>query len=136
LLSQEILTAVFLIGYIVLCFAVLYKNKENLSHPDFLKSYKFLLENRKLKSRSIYVYPLFLIYRLIFEMIPVVLKNKAGYQLLSLMQVTIIYNLIHFGLQTNLKKQDYVIEYTMCFCFFSLQVLSLALIDGGLISGS
>lgn len=60
--------------------------------------------NRKLKRESIYVYPLFLAYRIIFEFIPVIQKTKSGYQVVILIYITLVYYMILFGLQTNLKN--------------------------------
>ena len=114
-------------------FMMYFKNRKNLNDELFLKRFGFLVENRKLrKISSIYFYPIFLIYRLIFCFIPLIFRNKAGMQIISLIIVTLIYTMILLKLKSNIIKSELIQETFINFIFIVMHIHMLIFVDGGL----
>ena len=64
---------------IVIIFIILKRNKENLKTEEFKKKYGVLIEHINIrKKKTIYVYPVMLLNRFIFPLIPFVFCNNPA----------------------------------------------------------
>jgi len=76
---------VLLVGYIFACFYVLYKNRNNLKDEKFNEKYGEMMQGlNKDDKNSIYVYPVFMLKRLIFSLLVLIFYNKPAFQIHSL----------------------------------------------------
>jgi hypothetical protein len=80
---------VLIVGYISGSFSgsfyVLFKNKNNLKDKGFIETYGEIMQGLNSKNKnSIYIYPVFMLKRLIFSLIVLIFCNKPAFQLQAL----------------------------------------------------
>ena len=88
-ISGVILTWVILLscqaGYIFASFIILLKNQENLEDEDFNETYGAMLVGLNTDNKnSIYIYPVFMLKRLMFTLIVLIFYNHPTFQLQAL----------------------------------------------------
>ena len=80
LIATWLIMFVLLVGYISACFFVLFKNRNNLRDTNFNETHGEMLQGLNTENRnSIYVYPVFMLKRLIFTLIVLVFYNKPAF---------------------------------------------------------
>ena len=94
-------------------------------------------EGQILKNKIvIMVFPLFLIYRLLYSMIPTIFHNLPGVQLVFLISMSLGYQMILISLKSQINKIEYYIDTISEFILLIMQMHMLIFIDGGIISGT
>ena len=80
LIATWLIMFVLLVVYISACFFVLFKNRNNLRDTNFNETHGEMLQGLNTENRnSIYVYPVFMLKRLIFTLIVLVFYNKPAF---------------------------------------------------------
>ena len=93
-----------LIGYIIVCFKVLLKNKINLEDRDFNEKYGAMLEGlNKDNQNSIYIYPVFMLKRFFFTLIVLIFYNHPAFQIKAL--IILQFSHIVFIIKTKSCRQ-------------------------------
>ena len=82
------------------------------------------------------MFPLFLLYRLIYSIIPTIFYNLPGVQLAFIISITLGYQMILASMISQINKIEYYIDTVSEFIFLLMQILTLVFMDGGIISGT
>ena len=128
---------VLLVGYISACFYILFKNKKNLKDSKFIETYDEMLHGLNTDdTNSIYVYPVFMLKRLIFSLIVLIFYNKPAFQIHALIILQLSHIVFIFKTRTcRLYRQflmDIVNEICLILMFYHLILFG----DTGIINGS
>ena len=84
----------------------------------------------------IHVYPLFLLYRLCYSMIPAIFYNHPVFQIQAVILLTLAYLIVFANLKTQLKPTDYYIDLFFEFMLLMMQTHMFWFIDGGILNGT
>ena len=84
----------------------------------------------------VFQYNNFITYRLYFSMIPLILMEYPGLQIIFLNIVTLIYICILLHLKPKINREEFKLDILMQVLFLGLQYHFYLFIDGGIISGT
>ena len=82
------------------------------------------------------MYFIFLLYRFLFAMIPLLFKEKSAVQALLLISITVIYIAIILNFNCYIKKSDLYLEMICLGIFLIMQHHLLLFMDGGILNGT
>jgi len=85
---------------------------------------------------AIHTYPLFLLYRLIYSMIPAIFYNNPVFQIQAVILLTLAYLIVLANLKTQLNPTDYYIDLFSEFMLLMMQTHMFWFIDGGILNGT
>lgn len=116
---------------------MLLKNRKILNEDFFKIRFGILIEGIKYKKiKSLFKFPLLLVNRIIFSMIPITFMNHSGIQIIILTE----WSLFHMALLLYLKANESHLEFAVdVFNEIILHLMYYELfwfIDGGLINGT
>jgi len=126
-----------LVGYIIACFQVLFKHQNNLEDKKFNETYGAFLQGlNKDNKNSIYVYPVFMLKRLMFTLIVPIFYNLPGFQIkaLIILQFSHIVFIIKTKSCSQLRKFviDMFNESCLLLMFYHLFIFG----DSGIVNGT
>lgn len=78
----------------------------------------------------------FLIYRLIFAMIPLIFENKIGIQIILLISITVIYIGLILNFRCSINPFNMYLDITCLVIFLMMQHHLLLFMDGGILNGT
>lgn len=134
-------TALYLLGIPLAIFVKLMINRKSLKEKTFLKNfskeYGSFIEGMKLrKDLMVLVYPLLLLNRLVFALIPFFIWNTPSLQLVFLIVETHVYIMFLSSLKVNNYWLEYYPDIFNEYMLLLMYTLMLFFIDGGLIHGT
>lgn len=78
----------------------------------------------------------FLLYRLIFAMIPLIFVNEVGVQTIFLISITVIYIGIILDCRCSINPFDMYLDITCLLIFLIMQYHLFLFMDGGILNGT
>ena len=84
----------------------------------------------------VHAYPLLLLYRLVYSMIPAILQNHPAIQVQAISILTLAYLIVYANLKTQKKLSDYYIDVFSEFMLLMMQTHLFWFIDGGIFNGT
>jgi len=128
---------VLLVGYISACFFVLFKNRNNLRDTNFNETHGEMLQGLNTENRnSIYVYPVFMLKRIIFSLIVLIFYNKPAFQIHAL--IILQFSHIVFILKTRSCRlyRKFVLDVFNEVCLIIMFYHLLYFGDTGIVNGT
>ena len=82
------------------------------------------------------MYFVFLLYRLIFSLVPLIFEKKIGIQMIVLISITVIYMGIILSGRCFMNKFDLYLDIMCLSIFLIMQHHLILFIDGGILNGT
>ena len=104
------LLGIFL-AYIITCFIILYKNRNNLADKNFNETYGAMTLGLKLNDKNcIYIYPIFMLKRLVFSMLVIIFFNRPGQQIQALIILQLSYTIFLICTKSAKEFKQFIID--------------------------
>ena len=127
----------FLVGFIILSYKILEKNKKNLANKEFKETYGAMTRGLKPKNQmSIYIYPVFMMKRLTHILIVLIFYNMPGLQILSLINLQFIYLIFIIKTKSSREYRQFILDIFNESCLFLMFYHLYIFGDSGIVNGT